>query len=38
MAELMKILDSTLQGHFDRALERGDKRKDEDYDEVRQFV
>jgi len=34
MAELMKILDKCLQGHFERAVERGAKRKDEDYDEV----
>jgi hypothetical protein len=34
MQELLRILDSLLKQHFERAVERLDKRKDEDYDEV----
>ncbi|KAL1132390.1 hypothetical protein AAG570_010345 [Ranatra chinensis] len=34
MQELLRILDTLLKQHFDRAVERLDKRKDEDYDEV----
>lgn len=34
MAELMKILDKLLNEYFLRAIKRGDKRKEEDYDEV----
>lgn len=34
MAELLRILDKLLKEHFKRAVERLEKRKDEDYDEV----
>lgn len=34
MAELLKILDKQLKEHFEREVERLEKRKDEDYDEV----
>ncbi|XP_014288134.1 importin-5 [Halyomorpha halys] len=34
MKELLRILDTLLKQHFDRAVERLDKRKDEDYDEI----
>jgi len=34
MAELLKILDKQLKDHFEREVERLEKRKDEDYDEV----
>lgn len=34
MAELLRILDKLLNEHFDRAVARLEKRKDEDYDEV----
>ncbi|KAK6633230.1 hypothetical protein RUM44_003831 [Polyplax serrata] len=34
MAELIKILDKSLNEYFVRAMQRGDKRKEEDYDEV----
>jgi len=34
MAELVKILDRLLKEHFQRATERQEKRKDEDYDDV----
>ena len=35
MAELVKILDRLFTEHFQRSQERLEKRKDEDYDEVR---
>ena len=35
MDELIKMLDKALTDHFDRANKRHEKRKDEDYDEVR---
>ena len=35
MAELLRILDKLLNEHFERAVQRLEKRKDEDYDEVR---
>lgn len=35
MKELLRIVDLLLKQHFERAVERLDKRKDEDYDEVR---
>lgn len=35
MAELLRILDKLLNKHFERAVARLEKRKDEDYDEVR---
>lgn len=35
MSELLRILDKLLQEHFERAVERLEKRKDEDYDEVK---
>ncbi|XP_031831169.1 karyopherin beta 3 isoform X1 [Nomia melanderi] len=34
MAELLRILDKLLNKHFERAVARLEKRKDEDYDEV----
>ncbi|XP_076311257.1 importin-5-like isoform X2 [Tachypleus tridentatus] len=34
MAELLKVLDKSLGDHFERARERQEKRKDEDYDEL----
>lgn len=34
MAELLRILDKLLNEHFERAVQRLEKRKDEDYDEV----
>ncbi|XP_039296349.1 importin-5 [Nilaparvata lugens] len=34
MQEVLKILDKLLKEHFNRAVERLEKRKDEDYDEV----
>lgn len=34
MAELLRILDKLLNEHFERAVARLEKRKDEDYDEV----
>ncbi|XP_013772605.1 importin-5-like [Limulus polyphemus] len=34
MAELLKVLDKSLRDHFERARERQEKRKDEDYDEL----
>ncbi|KAI4504097.1 hypothetical protein M0802_000568 [Mischocyttarus mexicanus] len=34
MAELLRILDKLLKEHFERAVARLEKRKDEDYDEV----
>ncbi|CAG5078833.1 Similar to Ipo5: Importin-5 (Mus musculus) [Cotesia congregata] len=34
MTELLRILDKLLNEHFDRAVARLEKRKDEDYDEV----
>ncbi|CAK9814312.1 Ipo5 [Anthophora quadrimaculata] len=34
MAELLRILDKLLVKHFERAVARLEKRKDEDYDEV----
>ncbi|XP_076324305.1 importin-5-like isoform X2 [Tachypleus tridentatus] len=34
MAELLKVLDKSLKDHFERAQERQEKRKDEDYDEI----
>lgn len=34
MAELLRILDKLLHDHFERAVTRLEKRKDEDYDEV----
>ncbi|XP_071439915.1 importin-5 [Hetaerina americana] len=34
MTELIRILDKILKEHFDRAVARLEKRKDEDYDEV----
>lgn len=37
MKELLRILDVLLKQHFERATERLNKRKDEDYDEVRIF-
>ena len=37
MTELLRILDKLLKEHFDRAVERLEKRKDEDYDEVFDF-
>lgn len=38
MQELLKILDKLLKEHFERAVERLEKRKDEDYDEVGLFT
>lgn len=38
MAELLKILDKQLKEHFEREVERLEKRKDEDYDEVSSIV
>ncbi|EEB10904.1 Importin beta-3, putative [Pediculus humanus corporis] len=34
MSELMKILDKLLNEYFLRVIKRGDKRKEEDYDEI----
>lgn len=34
MAELLRILDKLLNKHFERAVARLEKRKDEDYDEI----
>lgn len=34
MTELLRILDKLLNEHFERAVARLEKRKDEDYDEV----
>ncbi|XP_071539871.1 importin-5 [Panulirus ornatus] len=34
MTELIRILDKSLKEHFERAVKRQEKRKDEDYDEV----
>jgi len=34
MTELLRLLDKLLTEHFDRAVARLEKRKDEDYDEV----
>ena len=34
MMELVRILDKYMVEHFKRAVERLEKRKDEDYDEV----
>lgn len=34
MSKLITILDKLLTEHFERQVQRGDKRKDEDYDEV----
>lgn len=38
MAELLRILDKLLNKHFERAVARLEKRKDEDYDEVRFYI
>lgn len=38
MAELLKILDKQLKEHFEREVERLEKRKDEDYDEVSSII
>jgi hypothetical protein len=35
MAELIRILDKIMKDHFSKAAARQEKRKDEDYDEVR---
>ena len=35
MAELLRILDKLLNEHFERAVQRLEKRQDEDYDDVR---
>jgi len=35
MQEILRILDKLLKDHFERAAARLEKRKDEDYDEVR---
>lgn len=34
MAELLRILDKLLNEHFEKAVARLEKRKDEDYDDV----
>lgn len=34
MTELLRLLDKLLNEHFERAVARLEKRKDEDYDEV----
>lgn len=36
MTELLRILDKLLNEHFEKAVARLEKRKDEDYDEVLQ--
>lgn len=38
MADLLHILDKLLNKHFERAVARLEKRKDEDYDEVGFYI